>query len=280
MDFRTAPGSRGLAWFKGAVRMLDKNPRGLLSITLFFFLIQQVPNLFASTQEVSYALLTVLLVLNPALFAGLLFAISEADAGRPVSSLQLFEGLRRPRVRAQLMLLGVLQALGLLLVLLAVQRVFGADNLDILMKVANQKLTPDSVQAKQMAGPLLQTVMVSLVIVFVLLAGMFFAVPRVMFDGRSALGAFGESIAACAANVLSLTVYGLVLIGVVMVLAVALASVAALLALLGKIGSMLFLIVVIAVSVVGLLVNTAGNYLAWREVFGHANASAQVGIEV
>jgi hypothetical protein len=171
--------------------------------------------------------------------------------------------------------------LALLLVVLAAQRIFGADNLAILMKVAEQKIAPDSAEVQQIAAPLLKTMMVAVVILFVLLSGMFFAIPRVLFDGRCALGAFGESIVACAANVLALTVYGLVLVGVVLVVCVALMIVAAIFALFGKVGAVLLLVIVIAVSVVGVLVNTAGNYLAWREVFGHADQdSAQAGIVV
>jgi len=274
MDFRSAPAGHGLAWFQGALRMFDKNPRGLLSLSLFFVLIQLAPNLLVTNPTLSMALSMLLLLLGPALFAGVLHAIGEADAGRPVASSQLFEGLRLPGVRTQLLLLGVLQVLALLLVVLAAQRIFGADNLAILMKVADQKIAPDSAEAQRIAAPLLQTMMVAVVILFVLLSGMFFAVPRVLFDGRKALGAFGESIVACATNVLSLTVYGLVLVGVVMVVCVALMILAAICGLLGKVGSFLFLAILVGVCAVWMVVSSAGNYLAWREVFGHADAGA------
>jgi len=274
MDFRSAPAGHGLAWFQRALRMLDKNPRGLLGLTLFFVLIQLAPNLLVTNPTLSMALSMLLLLLGPALFAGVLYAIGEADAGRPVASSQLFEGLRQPGVRAQLLLLGVLQVLAMFLVVLAAQRIFGADNLAILMKVAEQKIAPDSAEAQRIAAPLLQTMMVAVVICFVLLSGMFFAVPRVLFDGRKALGAFGESIVACATNVLSLTVYGLVLVGVLMAVCVALMIVAAVCGLLGKVGSFLFLAILIAVGAVWLVVSSAGNYLAWRDVFGHANTDS------
>jgi uncharacterized membrane protein len=280
MDFRTSPAGRGLAWFQGAIRMLDKNPRGLLAVVLLLVLIQETPNLFGAIPVLCYALLGTSLVLGPSLFAGLLYAIGEADAGRPVASMQLFEGMRRPGVRSQLLLLGVLQALALLLILLAVQRIFGPDNIAILSKLAEQKLTPDSAEAQRMAGPLLQTMLVIALIVFILLAGMFFAIPRVLFDGRGAIAAFGESIVACFANVLSLTVYGLVLIAVTMVLGVVLAIIAGLLALLGKVGAFIFFGVVIAVTMVAMLVSMSGNYLAWRDVFGHADTIPQGGITV
>ena len=274
MDFRSTPAGHGLTWFQGALRMLDKNPRGLLSLSLFFALIQLSPNLLVTNQTLSMALSMLLLLLGPTLFAGVLYAIGEADAGRPVASTQLFEGLRRPGVRSQLLLLGVLQVLALFLVALAALRIFGADNLAILKKIAEQNVTPDDAQLQRIAAPLLRTMMVAVVIVFVLLSGMFFAIPRVLFDGRKALGAFGESIVACAANVLSLTVYGLVLVGTLMAVCVALMIVAAICGLLGTVGSFLFLAVVVAAFAVWLVVSSAGNYLAWREVFGHAHEGA------
>jgi len=284
MDFRSTPAGHGLAWFQGALRMFDKNPRGLFGLCLFFVLIQLAPNLLVANPALSMALSMLLLLLGPALFGGVLHAIGEADAGRPVAPGQLFEGLRRPGVRAQLLLLGVLQVLALFLVALAAQRILGADNLAILKKIAEQNVTPDNAELQRIAAPLLQTMLVAVVILFVVLSGMFFAVPRVLFDGRNALGAFGESILACATNVLSLTVYGLVLVGVVMAVCVALVIIATICGLLGKVGSFLFLAVFVAVCAVWLVVSSAGNYLAWREVFGHADAGAGAspitGIEV
>lgn len=272
MDFRTAPPSRGLAWFQSSLRMLDKNPRGLLSITLVFVLLDQLPNLFYAVPAASGLLSMLVLLSFPALWGGMLHAIGEAKAGRPVSPLQLFEGLRRPGARAQLLLLGVLVLGAMLLVALAFQRILGAQDIAVLMKLAAQTLAPDSAQVQQMLTPLLHAVMAAAVILFVLLSGLFFAVPRVMFDGRGAFGAFAESIRACAANVLSLTVYGLVYMFAGFVVFVALLIVGAVLGLLGTVGTLLFFAIAIAAWVLLLLVNGAGNYLAWEEVFAHVDA--------
>ncbi len=272
MDFRSAPAGRGLAWFQNAIRMLDKNPRGLTTVTLAYVLLGQVPNLLHAIPNLSLALSVLLLLLGPALLGGVLFAIGEADAGRPVLVMQLFEGLRRPGARGSLLLLGVLVLFALLLLGIAAQRILGADNLAVLTQIAEQKLTPQNAPMEQLAGPLLRTLMVAAVIGFVLLSGLFFAVPRVMFDGRRALSAFIESFAACAANVLSLTVYGLLLVAASMAVGVVILIVAAVFSLFGKIGALLIVPVVIAVYSVVLLVSASGNYLAWREVFGHADS--------
>jgi len=65
------------------------------------------------------------------------------------------------------------------------------------------------------------------------------------------------------------------------VVCVGLMIVGAVCGLLGKLGSFLFLAVFIGVFAVWLVVSSAGNYRAWREVFGHADAGAPpiVGIE-
>ena len=285
MEFHVAPGSRGLKWFQGGVRMLDRNPRGLIAVTLLLVLLEQLPSLLASLPELSIALSVLLLLLGPALLAGLLHAIAEADAGRPVSLMQLFEGLHRPGVRAQLIVLGMMALLTAMLVGLVVQRILGPDNIKVIVQIASKELElkPDSEQAQALAMPLLKALAAALAILFVLMAGLFFAVPRVMFDGRKALGAMAESIAACAANVLSLTLYGLVFGAVVFVAFLGLAIIAAVLGLLGQAGLLLLDLIVIVVMVIGLLVNTSGNYLAWREVFGHGSAGVpppQAGIIV
>ncbi len=273
MDFRVAPAGHGLTWFQQSIRMLDKNPRGLLAVALLLVLLEQAPNLLAAIPNLAVSISVLLMLLGPTLLAGMFYAIDEANAGRPVSPLHLFEGLRRRGARAQLLLLGVFVLLALLLAAVAAQRILGADNLAILVKVAAQKLASDSVEAQQMFGPLLKTMMVILVLLFVLLSGLFFAIPQVMFDGRSALPAFFQSIAACAANVLPLTVYGLLLFAACVGVGLALGILAALLGLLGTLGALLLGAAMVAVTVVVLLVSTSGNYLVWREVFGHASTS-------
>lgn len=273
MEFRVISPSRGLVWFKGAVRTLDKNPRGLLAVTLLLVLLEQIPNLLHAIPELSMVLSVVFLLLGPTLVSGMLYAIGEAHAGRAVTLSQLFEGFRQRGARAQLLLLGVLSLVAFALIYLVWQRLFGADNLATLLKIAEQKIKPDSVEAQAMAGPLFQSVLASVAILWILLWGLFFGIPRVMFDSRSALPAFFESVAACAMNVLPLAVYWLLLCAAMFVVLIAMSVASAVLGALGTVGSVLLGVVMVAVLVVALLVNTSGNYLAWREVFGHGDAS-------
>ncbi|HTA64953.1 MAG TPA: BPSS1780 family membrane protein [Xanthomonadaceae bacterium] len=273
MEHRVAPAGRGLAWLRQAIGMLDRNPRGLIQIACAYVLIEFVPNLLVGAlPDLAFAFSILLLLLGPALMAGLLHAIDQADAGHPLSPLQLFEGLRRPGVRAQLLVLGVFMLVEVVLIGLLVQRVLGPGNWNVLLQVANQQIKPDSPAAQAAAIPMLKAMMAALAVGFFLLTGLFFAVPRVMFDGRGAATSVVESFVACAANVLPLTVYGLLLIVGLFAMGVVLGIVAAVLGLFGAVGQLLIVPVIVAMGVLWLLVSASGNYLAWREVFGRSGA--------
>jgi len=260
-----------MGWFRSAIGMIDKNPRGLLLTTLLFILIWQLPNLFSAIPSLAGVAMLILLLISPVLWGGLMHAVFEADAGRRVSPMQLFEGFRRPGVLLPLLLLGVLTVLAILILGYAAQSILGPENIAILQKIAAQQLAPQDVPMEQLETPLLHYLLAAAAVLFVLLAGLFFAVPRVLFDHRPALTAFIESFAACAANVLSLTVYGVLLTVAVFVLLLVLGVVTLLLGVLGKLGAALGMLAYLGMLLLVLLVSAAGNYLAWREAFGHAD---------
>lgn len=270
-QYRVAAAASGLRWFRSAIGMLDKNPRGLLLTALVLAVIQQLPGWLSTVPVLAAIAMLASLLFGPALHGGLMHAIAEADAGRPVSPMQLFEGFRRRGALMPLLVLGLLMLMGFSLLGYAWHSILGAENIAILQKIAAQQLTPQNAPIEQLAPPLMRFLLVAAVVLFVLLAGMFFAVPRVLFDRRRPLAAFVESIVACAANVLSLTVYGLVAIAAVFVLVLVFGVLTLLLGVLGKLGAALGMLVYLGVLMLALLVSAAGNYLAWREVFGHAD---------
>jgi hypothetical protein len=173
-----------------------------------------------------------------------------------------------------MLVLGSLTLLAIAILVVAAQSILGPENIAILQKIAAQQLAAQDVPMEQLAPPLFRLLMAAAVVLFVLLAGMFFAVPRVLFDRRPALAAFVESIACCAANVLPMTVYGLAAIVAGFALALVLGVVMLLLGVLGKLGAMLGVLVYLGLLILVLLVSAAGNYLAWREVFGHVQVDA------
>lgn len=285
MEYRIAPARRGLAWFQGGVRMLDRNPRGLIGVSLCLVLLEQLPGLLVAVPALSMVLSVTMLVLGPALLAGLQFAIAEALAGRPVALGYLFEGLRRPQARTQLIVLGLLTLSVVLLMGLVMQRILGPDSMKLLTALANQQIKPDSTEFQAIFPPLLKATAAALAIGFVLMVGLFFAVPRVMFDGRGAMTALGESYIACAANVVPLLLYGLMFGAALFVACIGMGIAAIFFGLLGQVGVLLVDLVALGIGVVGMLVNASGNYLAWREVFGRGavpgeRSGSQAGIIV
>lgn len=274
MEFRTVPGNRGLAWFQGGVRMLDRNPRGLIAVSLGLVLLSQLSNLLVAVPMLSILVWVLFLLLAPALFAGLLHAIGEAYEGRPVAVAHLFEGLAKPGARAHLLGMGVVTLVSVMLALLAMQRILGPEGVKVVVQISLQQIKPDSPQVQAVMPTLLKAVGAALAILFVLVSMLFFAVPRVMFDHRRAPGSMLESLAACAANVLPLTLYGLVTGGAGFVALMALGIVGGMLGLLGQGGALVFYALFIALVVVMVLVNASGTYLAWRDVFAHVHGDA------
>lgn len=266
-DFKVASPSRGLEWFRGGVRMLDRNPRGLLTVTLGLAVLNQIPALAGAFSPAWLALSVLLSLLGPTLAAGLMVAIDDADHGRPVSLASLFAGFQRPGVRGQLVQLGLLSVILGMLAGLAAWHLMGKENIALFLALAQQK-HPDPAQIQAIAVPFLKALLAGVTILFILLAGIFFAVPRVLFQGRAALPAFIESITACAANVLPLTVYGLIFVLALVACALALGIFAAFAGLLGSVGLALMRVVLLALGVIVMLVGSSANYLAWRELFG------------
>lgn len=186
----------------------------------------------------------------------------------PIASVLLFEGLRRPGVRGQLLMLGAFTLLAMLLIVFSARNIIDVRSAKVLGQLLNQTLQPDSPALQAAAVPLFKAMMAAAVILFVLLTGLFFSIPRVMFDGRSAATALAESFVACAANVLSLTVFGLLFFAAGFMLFVAFSILAAVLGTFGQVGSVLLMVVMVATMMIWVLITTSGNYLAWREVFG------------
>ena len=178
-QFRVVAAGRGLRWFQSAIGMIDRNPRGLLLTTLLWIVIGQLPNMLSAIPTLAAVAMLATLLLGPALLGGLMHAIAEADAGRPVSPMQLFEGFRRPGALPSLLVLGFLTLLAIVIIGYAAHSILSPEDIATLQKIASQQLAPQDAPMEQLAPPLMRLLMVAAAVLFVLLAGLFFAVPRV-----------------------------------------------------------------------------------------------------
>ncbi len=273
-EHRDVPGGRGFAWVRHALATLAANPRGLVQVAAASLLLRWLPMMVLAFQPLAAVLMLALAALGPALRAGLLFAAAEHDAGRPVGVRHLFEGLRRPGVRTQLLVLGGFALMEFVVMQLAAQRIIGPEHLHALQQLAREQIKPDSPAVKAAVVPCFKALLAMGASYLLLWCGLFFAVPRVLFDERPGLNALGDSYEACWRQVLPVCAFVLGMAAVVFALTIGLAVLATFLGLLGGLGALLFVPMVVAAMVAFEVIAAVANWLAWREIFGGAGASA------
>ncbi|MBB5014150.1 BPSS1780 family membrane protein [Rehaibacterium terrae] len=255
MQYRKVEAGRGAEWLKGAIRLYGEHPGPLAAMGALIGLIGLLPVLGS----------VVLTLFYPALLAGLMFAAREAQAGRRIEVVQLFQAFRLP---GRLPALVVLALPGILAGLLSIWLIVDLFGLETLAQLASGATSPDKVQpaeGRSLGGVLIKMIAAALVV----FALVFFAVPLVMFGGGSPWAAMGASLRACGGNLGALVLYLALLIAVVLVLSIAIGIVGMLLAALGQLGQVL---VHLALFAVLLPLTAIGNLLAWQAVFGDAGA--------
>jgi len=266
-EHHAVPAGRGLAWFQHAMRAFERSPRGLVQVASLYVLLVFAQQMLAGVPGIPAVLVLSLSLFGPALTAGVMHAVDLAQSGRPVAASDLFEGLRRPGVRTQLLVLGLFATVNAAIAVMAFRRVLGPEGLKVLELLAKHAIKPDSAQAQALALPLLKAAMAASAVFLFVWAGLFFSVPRVMFDGRNALLSIYDSIVAVLANALPMIAYVLLWCGAGFVFLIASSLVLALLSLLGPLGEMLYLLLLFATMVALVVVAATGNFLAFREVF-------------
>src|SRR5688572_14934560 len=85
MSYRTVEAGRGVAWMTEAIQLVMKAPAVFLVQALIVAVISVIPVLGQLA----------MLVLGPALLAGMVWSMREADQGREPQIPQLFEGFTR-----------------------------------------------------------------------------------------------------------------------------------------------------------------------------------------
>ena len=194
LRYGAANASRGWEWLvQGWVNFL-RSPGIWVSVALLYlavyFVLAWVPLLGQLAA----------LALGPALAAGLIYGAREVDAGRELTALHLFQAFRLRPVAGPMLLLGfVPTAVGLLgavvtIVLLGgvgVGVMFGSNEAGLGVFVA-----------------LLSTVLLWLIVLTVVAAALFYAIPLVIFDSVPPLRAARASIAATGRNLAPLSVFG------------------------------------------------------------------------
>ncbi len=255
MEHRKVDAGRGVEWLKGAIRLYGEHPGPLAAMGALIGLIGLVPVLGSIALALFY----------PALLAGLMFAARQAQTGRRLEVVQLFQAFRLPD---RLPALVVLALPGLVAGLLSIWVIVDLFGLETLSQLASGATSPENVQpaeGRSFGGALLKV----FAVVVLGYALVFFAVPQVMFGGASPWAAMGASLRACGGNLGALVLYVALLVALVIVLSVLAGILGTLLAALGQLGQLL---VQLALFAVLLPLTAIGNLLAWQAVFGDAGA--------
>jgi uncharacterized membrane protein len=197
MEAKTADVSRGVAWFTGGWRILMKNPgvwivQGVIFIAIVFVL--------ALVPFLGQLLISLFM---PVLTAGLLYAAREADAGRRLEFLQVFQGFREQSKLTPLLALGGVALAGFILSIVVALLIGGPGTVSALLSG-----NPDMVRG--VAAGVLVALLAALVVQLLVAMALAYAVPLVMFGDTPASQTLGSSFRACLRNVLPLTVFGVI----------------------------------------------------------------------
>ena len=236
--------ARGAGWIRDAFALVMTNPGVFAVMALILAVLEAIPLLNLA-----------MVVLGPALFGGFLWAMREQDRGRKAELQHLFVAFQMPGKLGPM--------ITLCLPAVAAMVVFGV----IVFLWIGTAFMGYAVSGNKPESALLATgmgvgaflgIVVMVAVAFSLYALMFYAVPRVMFEGREPVAALKESMAATRDNIGAMLLFAgafwlLCVLGF-MVLSVA-----------GRLGWLLWDVVVSALA--------AGSvYAAYRDVFGAASA--------
>ena len=209
------PASAGAEWLLGAFALLRKAPLALGSLGLIWGLLSMLAvQVMALNASVGMLLQLAVAIVAPLLFAGLLWAVSEVDQGRPALPAHLFRSLRSEHSASLLAtLLPQLAAAALLGFLLFAM--IGADGFQQLREVMT-KLQETAAAGGQPDPDLMLSLPVGRLFLWMLLlfAGVivvslvtFVAVPDIVFGGSDAFTAMRNSLRACLHNLLAMLVF-------------------------------------------------------------------------
>lgn len=252
MTFQKVSAGRGIEWIKSGVALIMANPVTFGLITLIYFGISLglafIPILGAIASN----------VLVPVFIGGFLYALKQQDEGGSAQVEHIFRGFQEQGKVVPLLMLSIPGIIFMVvLIVLMVVIGFGA--------VAGAGISASANSGALGAGALAGMGIGFLLIFLVGLVGglaiyslLFFAIPRVMFDGLDAFAAIKESIAVALANVAPFLLVAVILFGFILV--------AAIFMIIPFLGWLVF----IAAMFVLTPISTAAMYFAYKDIFSAA----------
>lgn len=198
MEAKTVDISRGIVWFSGGWRIFMKNPGLWIVLGIIMLAITVVLSIIPILGILALALVT------PVLVAGLLYGAREADAGRTLDVLHLFQGFRDKEKLTPLLSLGGLALAGLLAGFALAFLLAGGSMVTMMLSGERPQMAAGAMGGFILAG------LVILAVELLVATAIAYAIPLVMFHGTPAGVAMRSSFNASLRNFLPLLVFSVV----------------------------------------------------------------------
>lgn len=250
----------GLAWLPGSAEMMRRGLRPLTAIAALWLAVSLIVVIPLIGQ-------VILALLTPLLTAGVLLAFDRLGQQRVPEPTTLFAGWRDPVRRSALLMLGVIGMAGGLTAALILASWLGAQLGEEEMEAA---LRSPEAMAEALSGAALGGgLLLSGAVMALVLAGLYFAVPLVMFGRAPVLVAFTTSIKAVVINWIAFLGYLVALLAVVLGLAIILLLVTSFLSLaLGQVGGFIAQVILLLAIMLFQVLMAGAQYLAFSRIFG------------
>ncbi|HHH39744.1 MAG TPA: hypothetical protein ENK50_09235 [Sedimenticola sp.] len=200
----TRPAGHGWAWFKGGFRHFRQNPFAWIFALLGWMVLAVIISLVPLIGSIAVTLL------SPVITAGFMIGADQQRTGGDFRLGHLFAGFSRNT--GQLLLVGTFYFLGLFLVGLVAGGMMVAALSSMDLTAMGENPDPRILQQLTTSPLYLGSMLVALLLSLPLLMAYWYAPPLVALDGYSALAAMRMSFSGCWKNMLSLLVYGLVVL--------------------------------------------------------------------
>ncbi|MCG6941982.1 MAG: hypothetical protein LJE69_12120 [Thiohalocapsa sp.] len=263
---QSVPTGHGWLWIKDAYALFRAKPRAWLGAIVTLYLINFVVGLVPVVGGL------VGFVLGPIFGGGLMSGARDLDRRGTARSGMVFDGFSGPAL--QLALLGLLYLAGFLVAAMGAGIVMLAGGALSAGSLGSLSLSdPQAVAAALPASAAALMLLTFLALVVPVLMAYWFAPALVMLEGMSAVEAMQTSFRGCWKNMLPFLVYGLAMLGILLVFSLAVGLLAGLAAAAlgpmapyaGLIGIVLAVPVLLAFAAVGFV----SQYTGYRDIFRH-----------
>jgi len=251
---------QGFGWLIQSARLIQQGRSGLVGVGALWLLVSMIA-IIPFIGQLMLAMIT------PLLTAGVLVAFDQVSAGRQPISAVLLTGWHRAKARPTLLMLGLWTIIGAMVALSFVASWLSTQFSEAEIQAA--LAAPENLSAMiEQLRPGRGLYLAGAVVVLVLM-GLYFAIPLVVFGEVRLWASVRASIKAIVVNGFAFLAYLITLFLVVGAFITVLVSLVAVVAQLpGVLGVMLAQILVLVLSMVLQILLAGGQYVAFCQIFG------------